>query len=59
MVLTDYNVKIMFCKKHGATEHYFGYKDWECEKCLGEYFIENEKEMVGIMSEFNINEVGR
>ena len=54
----DYDVKIMFCKKHGATEHYFGYKDWECEKCLCEYFFENEKEMVRILSEFNINGVG-
>ena len=54
----DYDVKIMFCKKHGQTEHYFGYKDWECEKCLFEYFQENQNENVRIMSELNINEVG-
>ena len=55
----DYDVKIMFCKKHGQTEHYFGYKGWECEKCLFEYFHENENENIRIISELNISEVGR
>ena len=54
----DYDYVVKICKKHGATEHYLGYKDWECEKCLGEYFFENVKEMVRIMSELNVNEVG-
>jgi coproporphyrinogen III oxidase len=53
-----HNVKKMFCKKHGETEHYFGYKGWECEKCFFEYFHENENENIQIMSELNINEVG-
>lgn len=53
----EYKLKVMFCKRHGMTEHFYGYKSWECEKCLNEYFRENENESIRIIYELNINEV--